>query len=74
MSQDVNKVQGKEAMILAEAWPTLANKRKREVERCNILSASMSYFYAPVSLRIRAHHKRAGALDAWTQCCYHVRR
>ena len=30
MSQDVNEVQGKEAMILAEAWPILANKRQRE--------------------------------------------
>ena len=31
-STDVNKVQGKEAMILTEAWPTLANKRQpREV-------------------------------------------
>ena len=33
VNTDVNRVQGKEALILAEAWPTLANKRHRERKR-----------------------------------------
>ena len=46
VNRDVNKVQVKEAIILAEAWPTLANKRQRETNKQACGRCELVLFYS----------------------------